>query len=311
MNSALLVAYKRSDCISKIVKSLSEGNIKKLYVAIDGPKPGEKRNSEIETKLNEASQMYGIDIFIWTRKKNLGLAAAVITAVDWFFSLEEEGLILEDDLMFNSDFVNFVQIALDEIKNHKDCLMISGNQFSDEFEIQNQASITNYPMVWGWATTASKWAIMRDLILTENLDWSRFTDALSVRSYWAAGQFKSHKGYINSWAVPLAAAMRAENKTCLLPPINLVSNIGTDSSATHTMIQSANMHAKIDTLNFDINFDFGSKSLEINNSWLEKFHFGIRNRNIFSYLKALIISKLHTPALAPLTQRVKESELFS
>lgn len=309
MNAALIIAYKRSDCLACIVDALFKGGINSIYVAIDGPKSSDVKNSSIENILKETCGSYGIQLKIWKRTSNLGLAASVISAVDWFFNSEDQGLIIEDDLVFTSDFVFFAKLSLKEIKDNSNILMVSGNQFSDEFSIQNIATTVNYPMVWGWATSANKWKVMRNLILTERLDWSRSTAKRRVRNYWAAGHHRAHCGYMNSWAVPLAAAMRSKNLSCLLPPVNLVSNVGTDSGATHTITLSANMHAPVNKLEPNVNFNLSSEGLEYNNQWLEKYHFKITIRNIFSLYKARILGIFKDPPMSSLKQRVFDTEL--
>lgn len=309
MNAALIIAYKRSDCLTGIVDSLHEGGIQKIYAAIDGPKIGQEGTDLIERTLKKACATYGIQLLIWKRSTNLGLAVSVISGVDWFFNLEDEGIIVEDDLVLSPDFVKFSKLSLEEMKHHSDVLMVSGNQFSDEFWIRNIATSTNYPMVWGWATSASRWKVMRKLIVSEKLDWSKSTAKFAVRNYWAAGQFRAHKGYLNSWAVPLAAGMRAGNFSCILPPVNLVSNVGTDSSATHTISLSANMHASVQELNRNIIYELGAEGIRFNNTWLERNHFGIRKRNSFSLGKARILGILKEPTLKPLSDRVAEIEL--
>jgi hypothetical protein len=309
MNAALIIAYKRSDCLLGIVDSLFKGGIKKIYVAIDGLKIEEEESDLVERVLKQACATYGIELLIWKRSSNLGLAASVISGADWFFGLEAEGIIVEDDLVFSPDFVHFAKVSLEIMKHEPDILMVSGNQFSDNFRLNNIATITNYPMVWGWATSANRWELMRKLVLSERLDWSKSTAKLAVRNYWASGQYRARLGYMNSWAVPLAAAMRAGNFFCILPPANLVSNVGTDSSATHTIKISANMHAVVRKLDPEVNFQLDSDGLRFNNLWLEKFHFGIRKRNILSLYKARIKSKFEKPRLNSLTERVDEIKL--
>ena len=146
MNAALIIAYKRLDCLPGIVDSLSKGGIKKIYAAIDGPKIEEVGNDLVERVLVQECARYGIQLLVWKRSSNLGLAASVISGADWFFSLENEGIIVEDDLVFSPDFVRFAKLSLEVMNLHPDVLMVSGNQFSDQFRDNNVATTTNYPI---------------------------------------------------------------------------------------------------------------------------------------------------------------------
>ena len=97
-------------CLWREWLSNYEGGIKKIYAAIDGPKIGQEGSDLIESTLKKVCAKYDLQLLIWRRKTNLGLAASVISGIDWFFNLEDEGIIVEDDLVFSPDFVKFSQV---------------------------------------------------------------------------------------------------------------------------------------------------------------------------------------------------------
>ena len=51
-----------------------------------------------------------------------------------------------------------------------DLLLISGNQFHQNVGIVSDLNWTNYPLIWGWATTRIKWNEMRLGILDVSFD---------------------------------------------------------------------------------------------------------------------------------------------
>jgi hypothetical protein len=75
---------------------------------------------------------------------------AIITAIDWFFESEPQGIILEDDLLVKSDFFDFVARGLDEFRNDASVWMISGDQFLPKDLESSKVSWSYYPLIWGW-----------------------------------------------------------------------------------------------------------------------------------------------------------------
>ena len=60
------------------------------------------------------------------RDTNLGCGLAVSTAIDWFFSYEEEGIILEDDCLPSDSFFHFCDFMLDYHRNDQNIFLIGG-----------------------------------------------------------------------------------------------------------------------------------------------------------------------------------------
>ena len=54
------------------------------------------------------------------------------------------------------------------------------------------------------------------------------------RIYWLEGARRAYQGYVDVWDTALVALINSGPFFTLLPPTNLISNIGNDSVATHT-----------------------------------------------------------------------------
>jgi hypothetical protein len=88
-------------------------------------------------------------------------------------------------------------------------------------------------MTWGWATWAHKWELMyRELLSTPRTSLLSFFNRRA--NYWDIGAQRSKAGLIDAWDLPLASAQFRLKKLTLIPPVNLIKNIGFDSQATHT-----------------------------------------------------------------------------
>ena len=78
----------------------------RLYIACDGPRDRNHLDlSYVEQVRMICSEVdWPCDVKHLYRDTNLGCGLAVSTAIDWFFSYEEEGIILEDDCLPSDSF---------------------------------------------------------------------------------------------------------------------------------------------------------------------------------------------------------------
>jgi hypothetical protein len=283
---ALILAFRRQDNLHKILKSLRDGGISRIYLSIDGPRSDEdvKKAASILDFVHDFCVEYSLDLKVLRPERNLGLALAVLTALDWFFSQEELGLVIEDDLYFESDFVVYCSEALTRFEADREVWIISGNRFDDYIVSSTSNSWSTYPMIWGWATWANRWPEIRDAITS--VTFSDKTSAkCSVRGYWKVGLRRVNLGILNSWAVPLAVQMRFNQKYCLLPPVNLVSNVGIDSDAEHTNHKSWHTYRAIENLPAERSFE-SSNRMQVakkSNMLFEKRIYGITSKNVLTY----------------------------
>ena len=98
--SVLIIAFIRKKNVIQLLECCARNGVTKVYLAVDGPRNNEEikiQNSLIaEAKAFSLSRK--IDLKLWHRSDNLGVAVGVISAIDWFFKYENKGVILEDDL---------------------------------------------------------------------------------------------------------------------------------------------------------------------------------------------------------------------
>ena len=304
----LIVAYSRPSGVHALVKTLLECGIKEIYIAIDGPRnfKDELNQSEIVEMLQKHSS--DSRIIINRRKQNLGVAGGVISAVDWFFSKVEMGLILEDDIIIGMDLVPFIQKSLERYKEDENVWMISGSQHFPNYMNPKLSVWCNYPMIWGWAGWAIKWKEMRNLLLEKKTITVK--QILNRRYlFWAIGANRALSGKLDTWDIPLAFEFMNRKKLCLLPPVNLVSNVGVDDVATHTKFFSRSMNQSLERL--DINYcypeAFLTQSLSNYNKVVEQkiYKIGLRHYLIpyYSFLLDIFRYPLSRRSL-PLKQKL-------
>jgi ribosomal protein L7Ae-like RNA K-turn-binding protein len=231
----LIIGFIRVEGIKKLLKSIQSHQVSKIYLAVDGPRSVVDLDSQVDIirLVTEFAEYHGLPVSIWHRKSNLGIAVSIITALDWFFESESFGVILEDDLLLGEDLIPFVLKSRVLIDTNPQVMMVSGNQFFPDSS-STEIMATHYPQIWGWATTSEKWQILRCGLLTQNR--INLSDFLTPRrSFWAIGARRALAGQIDTWDIPIARFMISTSKICLIPPCNLVSNIGFDEHASHTI----------------------------------------------------------------------------
>lgn len=281
-----------------MLKTLSQFGICDIYISVDGPRTDrDKLNQQLlEDIIKEYSKKPEIQINVLRQERNLGAAAGVLSAVDWFFSEVQMGIVLEDDLEISQDFFRFADVALEKFQNDERVWMISGTQhFSNP--VDGRSTVwTNYPMVWGWASWAGKWRHMRSSLLEKK--YVRIQHLLNERYvFWAIGANRALSGKVDAWDTPLAFEFKIQKKLCLLPPVNLISNFGNDEVATNTRLPTTVMNEKISSLDTNtLLFDKPDElTIDLYNLLLEKHIFKIKKRHILLPYYSFLFDFLRFP----------------
>lgn len=230
----LIIAYARESTLIGLIEVALSSDVSAIYVSIDGPKTDAvKRNQDKILEILVAYQKKcSIPIRILRRDENLGAGAAVMAAIDWFFNLEAEGIVLEDDLVVDRTFFQYVSDVLPIIRSNLQILLIAGTRLLPTTALQ--PSLMSYPLAWGWASTRDKWVVIRSLIFQKSSPLRKH-NSVKEWMFWRTGKRRALNSYIDAWDIPLAEGMVSANFFTLVPPVNLISNLGFDSSATHTV----------------------------------------------------------------------------
>ena len=107
---ALIIAFRRLDGVQRLMKSLQEAGVVRVFLTIDGPRTPEDLELQvtIERWATEFASDFDLELRCLRRDSNLGVGKGIVESIDWFFSQVEFGLVLEDDLEISDDFVNYV-----------------------------------------------------------------------------------------------------------------------------------------------------------------------------------------------------------
>jgi GT2 family glycosyltransferase len=110
----LLLNFNRPHLTAGLIENLRLIRPKKIYFAIDGPRAGrddDKENCSLVEKTMELID-WDCEVKLSKNKENLGLRRNVKLNIDWLFSENETGIILEDDVRFGTDFFSYCNYSL-------------------------------------------------------------------------------------------------------------------------------------------------------------------------------------------------------
>ena len=234
----LILAYNRFEKFNRCIKTLNEQGIKKVFLSIDGPR--NKNDLKIQEEIISfcKNNNFAMEIKINKFTNNYGCRLAPIKGISWFFSQNQYGVILEDDVIISKKCLQAFSYLLEKYFNNDQFLSISSfNEFTDS-EIESIYSIPVWRS-WGWASWAHKWESHIDF--SKKIRYFNIWDLYNLmpkdfRSIETAQLIKaSQLNLLDAWDYEFNFSHLVNMKKSLtLGGINTLV-YGFDDSATHTI----------------------------------------------------------------------------
>lgn len=293
----VMFVYKRYEHTKKALEALGNNTLASdsvLYIFSDGAK-AEKDLADVEKVRSLVTDFSKTNAFkevhLRFSEKNNGLATSVINGVSEIIDQYGRVIVLEDDLVTTTDFLEYMNKALEFYEDNAKVWSISGYSFFDPDTL-------NYPhdiymgyrgCSWGWATWKDRW---------EKTDWEvsdykhfKYNPFLrrkfTISGNDMPGMLDSQmKGFISSWAIRWCYQQNKLKMYTVFPKYSKVKNIGTDGSGTH----SGNVHT------FDVAleekracvFEHLDADKEILKKYQKKFHYSWLSR-MKLYIKHVLL----------------------
>lgn len=244
-NTAILVIFfNRPDTLKEVLLKIREVKAPVLYLAQDGARADNLVDLENIKACREIVRLvidWDCEIKTLYREKNLGCRRAVSSAIDWFFSSEKEGIILEDDCVPDTSFFSYAQYMLRKYRNDTDVGMVCGSNVTNTWfpKVDEDIYFSKMPLVWGWASWRRVWNHY-DIDIKSWPDNKSIIDFLSDKALiknWTSIFHRVFIGKIKSWDYQLNYLFWTNKLICIIPKNNLIENIGFDSRATHTIVR--------------------------------------------------------------------------
>ena len=244
MKSAVLfLIFNRPETTIRAFEKIRAAKPPKLYISADGPRgdrPDELMRCEEARKI-----ALGVDwpceVKTLFRERNLGCKIGVSSGIDWFFQNEEEGIILEDDVLPMPSFFTFCDEMLERYRSDTSIGMITGsNLVSKRLSLDASYFVSHVPLIWGWATWRRAWQ-QYDVSMTDWPKWSKSAqmdqcfhhDQLAI-SYWRDALDRVYQNGMDTWDYQWLFACWKSGMFSIIPAQNLTDNLGYGVEATHT-----------------------------------------------------------------------------
>ena len=261
----VIFCYRRK--IERLIKSLKknkEAKKSELFIFSDGYKSDLDKEDVLKVRkyINKINGFKRVDVI--TSDTNKGLGKSIIDGVTNIINKFEKIIVLEDDLVVSSYFLDFMNKSLNLFKEEKNIWSISGYSSSIPYlkNYKHEVYLSLRSSSWGWATWLDRWS---------KTDW-RIQDFISlknnkkkIKKFEKGGNdlFKmlelQYLGKIDSWAIRWCYSQFKNNTYSLTPKISTTQNIGfKDKYSTHNFGSGRRwktMLAKTKIKNFRVSLD--------------------------------------------------------
>ena len=116
--AVLLVLFNRPAATRTVFEAIRGAQPPRLYLAADGPRsghPGDEANC-FEARRVVSKVDWPCQVKTLFQEHNLGCGQGPAQAYEWFFTQEEEGIVLEDDCVPDPSFFLFCQELLEKYR---------------------------------------------------------------------------------------------------------------------------------------------------------------------------------------------------
>jgi hypothetical protein len=169
---------------------------------------------------------------------NKGLARSVIEGVSQVLETHGRVIVLEDDMLCTTDFLDYMNSALTTYQNRPDIFSVTGytppftlpDGYPEEVYLAPRASS------WGWGTWQDRWQ-QADWQVRDFPDVKKKPDQITYlnrggNDLWPM-LVKQQRGVIDSWAIRWTFAQTQHGAYGLYPVRSKIRNSGTDGSGTN------------------------------------------------------------------------------
>jgi hypothetical protein len=247
--AVMMIVFNRPDQTRQVFERIRAARPKRLYIAADGPRANRPDDLESTKETRKIAQEvdWPCEVKTLFRDQNLGCKTAIKTGLDWFFSQEEEGIVLEDDCIPEPSFFQFAAEMLDRYRHDDRIATIAGTNYlleSQKFDASYYYS--KYLFVWGWASWRRVWQEYDFEIKT----WPKFRDEGRLHrvfpnkrslKYWTWIFDRTHDETLNAYDYQFFYSQMINNRMSVVPARNLVCNIGWGSGSTNTALKNPEM----------------------------------------------------------------------
>lgn len=237
----LIILYNRVEETHNVFQVLRAVQPTQLYIAGDGGIAGDREDVKLTYRTRSVIQPeWPCQVHTFFQEQHLGWSEMVFAAMKWFFTMEEEGIVLFEDTVPHYDFFPFCENLLNQYRNNERIFSINGSYLRHrsrkKYKKRMQKGESSYyfsaySTTWGFATWKNRW---NDFTLSmENYtpeQISKIVEPYMTKSrqkaYWnnRFGLLKHMEA--KYWSYQYLLHIWSHHGLCITPYLNLVTNIG-------------------------------------------------------------------------------------
>lgn len=234
--------FNRPQLTQRVFDAIRQAKPAMLLVVADGPRCDRPGEVDLCAQTRAVIQQVDWHCQVLTNfsEVNLGCKQRVSSGLNWVFETVERAIILEDDCLPHLTFFPFCEDLLNYYANDTRVMAISGDNFQfGRQRTQDSYYFSRYNHCWGWASWRRAWRYydveMKLWPMIKQGKWLHdlLGDDRAVR-YWTDIFETVANDRLDTWDYQWTFACWLQNGLTILPNVNLVSNIGFGSEATHT-----------------------------------------------------------------------------
>lgn len=283
--AVLILAYNRVRELQQVLDAVLRQSPHSVYVSVDGPKEGSGEDQRRVSEVHEAIQEYQALHVIHTRfaRANGGILHGVLEGIDWFFSEQECGVVLEDDVVIAPDSLPLAASLLQELDNIRQIGSISlfnpvpNKQLAAPSEMVRLSAL---PSSQYWGTWSDRWNAtrrLRDFSSTNRATVIAATEALpnrGLREFWLRRLHAHPQGW-TSWEDLWTLTHWVEMWCAAYTNRNFSIHVGFNSDATNSWDRPSWYPTTFDEAQTGTRLPFSPQTDPRADSWYFNQRFGL------------------------------------
>lgn len=237
----IVFAFNRPNALKNTIESLlknEEAKESDLFIFVDGARINKNGENEKVRQVQEfVKEINGFKSLHYTfSEKNKGLGNSIIQGVTQIINQYGKAIVLEDDLVFSTNFLSYMNQGLERYEKNEKVFSICG--YSNKIKVPKDYNFDAYfctrSSSWGWGTWSDRW----NTVDWELKDWEKYSKMGKAFNKWGGSDcFRmlrsvKEKG-ASSWAIRFGFSQFLQDRLSLFPINSKVINDGFDGEGTN------------------------------------------------------------------------------
>ena len=241
----LLITFNRPDHVRQVLTEVRKQQPAQLFVCQDGAREGNQLDAErVQEVRNMVKELvdWPCELHTLYQEKNLGCGPGPAAGISWFFEHVEMGIVMEDDCLPHPDFFAYCEELLTRYKDDEQVQFINATLYHDRWKCDASYGYSRYMVTGAWAGWRRTWKGF-DLDMQTWHAWQfrkqvkRLTQSPTEANwwYWKLKEIQADTSKKSYWDYQMQMVLFRNEAVTIHPAKNLISNIGFDTEATHTL----------------------------------------------------------------------------